>query len=287
MQFNKSIINYSYIEKEIPGDNCTVIPVIIDDNRYFFKVLNKSMLDKVLLEISVVDYLNDKGILVPSYYSKDNKKVFSYEESIYYGSKEVKGVKASNIVTYKALESIVENIAKMHKEISNYPIENITCLEKNNDSDRLRKFYKEHKEFLIENNLIEYVENLLVKNTSTNRFYIIHSDLNFNNIFIDNGEFSSFIDFTDIKLGYLEDDLGKLWQNILYLENINSNELNKLKKIYENVSNQHIDENSLTTSIVYRIIYRYFCAVDNKENYESNYLDKTKKIIRKVISKEV
>ena len=48
-----------------------------------------------------------------------------------------------------------------------------------------------------------------------------------------------------------------------------------------------IDENSLVISIVYRIIYRYFCSVNNKENCENNYLDKTKKVLEKVISKEV
>lgn len=287
MKINKNIINYSQIEKEIVGDNCIIIPVIVDDNRYFFKILNKSMLDRVLVEIDVVDFLREKGILVPSYYSKDNKRVFEDRDYIYYGSKEVKGAKTSNEVTYHELESIVENVAKMHKELINYSIENITCLEKSNDYDRLKKFYETHKEFLIENNLIEYVERVLERKINNNSFSVIHSDLNFNNIFISNGSFSSFIDFTDIKIGYLEDDLGKLMQNILYLENISTEELKRLKEIYEKTSNRSIDENSLVISIVYRIIYRYFCSVNNKENCENNYLDKTKKVLEKVISKEV
>ena len=277
----KNGIIFDSIEEIIDGCDCTVATINIDGITYYFKFLDKSLYEKLLLEVDVVKYLKERSISVPSYYEKDKREVFKDEEYTFYASEKVRGKKLSTNITKSILEDIIKNISKMHKELVNYPIDDISILEKESDYDRLKDFYENKRDFLDESGLIEFVESIL-KLSSDNNYSLIHADLNFRNIFIDNNKFSSFIDFTDLRVGNLEDDLGKFWQNILYLENISEEDITKLENIYENNLGRKINHNNLIISTVYRIIYRYYSMIENKEDTPDEYLEKTKKILKKI-----
>ena len=84
-------------------------------------------------------------------------------------------------------------------------------------------------------------------------------------------------------MGYLEDDLGKLWQNFLYLDCFNINLSKKLLKKYESNLKVKINRNNIIISTIYRIIYRCYTM----KNISNEYLNKTLKIIDLLLSEEV
>ena len=261
-------IKYDSIEEIINGDCCIVFKVKINDEIYYFKFLRKDMYKNILLEIDVVDYLNNNGVLVPRYYSQNSKKIFSDDEYVFYATKEVDGEKSS-------------------KELRRYPINNIYYLERETDFRRLQRFIYDNNDFLNKYELKDFINRCLKYDDLSDDYMLIHADLNFRNIFVKDNKFSSFIDFTDMRIGCKEDDLGKLWQNILYLDNINIDDLKEFRIIYENILKDNININNLIISCVYRIIYRYYYMIKNREEISDDYLDKTKKVLEKVLMREV
>lgn len=280
-------IKYDSIEEIINGDCCIVFKVKINDEIYYFKFLRKDMYKNILLEIDVVDYLNNNGVLVPRYYSQNSKKIFSDDEYVFYATKEVDGEKSSRLVDYNLMKDIIENVAIMHKELRRYPINNIYYLERETDFRRLQRFIYDNNDFLNKYELKDFINRCLKYDDLSDDYMLIHADLNFRNIFVKDNKFSSFIDFTDMRIGCKEDDLGKLWQNILYLDNINIDDLKEFRIIYENILKDNININNLIISCVYRIIYRYYYMIKNREEISDDYLDKTKKVLEKVLMREV
>ena len=80
----------------------------------------------------------------------------------------------------------------------------------------------------------------------------------------------------------MEDDLGKLFQNILYLD-LTGDKLNELILAYEKELGQKTNRDNLLLSIIFRIMYRYFGFVNNNEGNKEEYKEKTERILQKIL----
>ena len=264
-------------EDEIKGFDGIILPVVIDNKRFYFKFLPKEFKMNIEREIKTVEELKKNNCNVPIYYKKDNKSIFEIDNQICYATLEVPGIQFNKNVNKDLLKPIITELAKMHRVLKNIPV----LEEKESDLDRFHSFYEKNKIFFKKNGLEKYIESVLSKDYNNEDVIYIHADVNFRNIFVENEDIY-FIDFTDLRVGYIEDDLGKLFQNILYL-NLSDEELNELIKIYEQELGNKINNDNLVLSIVFRIMYRYFCFVNNCEGNINEYKNQTEKILKKYI----
>ena len=265
------------IENEIGGSDGIVLPVIIHNERFYFKFVPNDFKERIEKEIEIVEELGKHGCNVPIYYSMENKKIFEIDNKVFYASKEVPGIIFDKNIEKNLLDKIIIEIAKIHKVLKKIEVKE----EKKSDLDRLQEFYNSNTEFFKKYDLVKYIENILSKNYKEEEYIYIHSDINFRNIIVDENKDIYFIDFTDMRVGYLEDDLGKIFQNILYLD-LTKDEIYELIKAYERELNYKINIDNLILSIVFRIIYRYFCFVNNKEGNIEEYDIETKKVLKKI-----
>lgn len=281
---NINNIKYNKILENYNNGNSVVSKIEINDTIYYFKFLDKSFYNKLLLEVKYIPLLNRNLNLFPQYYEKDKVKVFIGEQCVFYGTKEISGSNINHNFSNNLLFDIVEKVALFHKEIINLTIDDGNdILEKSNDYQRLSEFFVEKKHFLIKYKLLDYVKETLNIEPAPSKFFLIHSDLNLNNIYFIDDKISSIIDFTDMKMGYLEDDLGKMWQNFLYLDYFNIDLSKKLIKKYESILNIKVNKNNIIISTIYRIIYRCYSMKDISKEY----LSKTFKIIDLLLNEEV
>ena len=264
------------------NNQCIVIPVKIEGELYFFKFLDKKNYNKMCLEVDIVNKLNENGIKVHKYYNLQGKYVFKDENMCFYGTKCVEDENMILNHNYDILCDVILNIAKMHNYLLNISsFEGEKVLEKSNDYIELNKFFESNRKFIYENGFGFIVNSVLQNGFETSHYSFIHYDLNFKNIMIKNNRFSGFIDFTDFKIGYLEDDLGKFFQNVVYLKNITDVDIYNLIHLYNQNSLTKISMKNLKTSIIYRIIYRYFCAL-NENAINEEYKNQTQKILKKI-----
>ena len=266
------------IENEITGCDGCIIPVIIEGKRIYFKFLPKEFKTRVEREIEVVKILKDKGCKVPDYFEINDKIIFEDNENIFYASYEVPGVICLENINFNILKDIMVELAHMHKILKEIKVTE----EKESDLDRFRRFYNENISFFQEESFDYIIEKILNKEYKEEKYFYIHADINIKNILIENNHLSSFIDFTDMRVGYLEDDLGKLFQNFLYLD-LSDNELKELISIYEKELEQKVNRNNLLLSIVFRIMYRYYGFINNNEGNKKEYKEETEKILRKIM----
>ena len=281
---DRNNILYDNISRVFLGSDCYLVPVTIAGEMYYFKFLDKCYEKAIKLEINAVNYLRNNGVKVPEYFLD---RIFIYGDYAIYATKEVKGIPIRNSISYETLQDAVRNIALLHKAIIEYPSDNVDFLDRDNDYNRMRKFSLQNKAFIDTYNFSYYVSKLLDQGFEKSDYHLIHADLNFNNIFVNDGKVSAIIDFTDMKVGYLEDDLGKFWQNLLYLDGINIETLGQLLQIYEETLCQNISLDNLLIGAGYRVLYRYFCMINNNEPITEDYNAKTKKIMTKIINREV
>lgn len=272
------IIKNSTIEDIIKGCDGEILQVNISGEVVYFKFLPKEFKERIEREVMIVSRLKDNNCKVPSYYTYNDKIIFEDNNQVFYGTKKVDGIPSTNHITKELLEEIMIEIARMHKVLKTINVEG----KKESDIDRFKKFYEESKEFFKEHNLDTYIETVLNRTYEQEEYTYIHADINFNNIFIDNNHLSSFIDFTDLRVGYKEDDLGKLFQNILYL-NLDKEFLERLISIYENELGEKVNRDNLLISVIFRLMYRYYSFVKNKEDNIEEYKIKTEKILQKII----
>lgn len=116
-------------------------------------------------------------------------------------------------------------------------------------------------QFCEEANLCNLLEEIIPIGVNEARVYPIHSDLYFNNFIIKDNEFKSFIDFSDIRKSYFEDDLGKFFQNLMCSQNYNIYQIEKLIEVYENITEDKMERINVYMSVIYRAIYREYCRV--------------------------
>lgn len=266
------------LEDEIVGCDGSIIPAIIDGKKIYFKFLPKDFKKRVEKEIEVVKVLKSKGCKVPDYFEENGKIIFEDDDNIFYASYEVPGVICLENINFNILKDIMVELANMHKVLKNIKVTD----NKESDLDRFRIFYKENSTFFQKEKLNYFIERILNKDYEKEEYSYIHADINVRNVLIENNHITSFIDFTDLRVGYLEDDLGKLFQNILYL-NLSDEEVEELINIYEKELGSKVNKKNLLLSVVYRIMYRYYCFINNNEGNKEEYKEQTERILKKIM----
>lgn len=269
----------------IKGSDCYVLPLVIDEEKYFFKFMDISKLDNMTEEVKVVQYLINNNIPIPKYFEKNGKMIFAFHDIAFYASKNVDG-DMNYKKDYFTSSNVIQSIALMHMKLKKINTSEIN-LKKSNDYFRLLLFYQDNFEFCRKYGFDKYIEQVIDLGYEKKDEYIIHYDLNFSNMIFENNKLKSFIDFSDIRMGYFEDELGKLFQSLLYSDDFNFNFIWELIKIYEEIAEVKISEKDLYISIIYRIIYRYFCCEKEVKKISINYCEKTNIFLKMLVKKIV
>jgi len=264
--------------KKIQGCDGCIIPTVIYGKKVYFKFLPKEWKDRIKKEIEIVKILKNNGCKVPEYFEFNKNIIFEDDDEIFYASYEVSGIPYVEDMNIDILKDIVIELARMHKVLKKIPVDD----EKESDINRFHTFYNNNRLFFENENLSLFIDDILENVFEEEAYSYIHADVNFRNIFVQDGHLTSFIDFTDLRVGYLEDDLGKLFQNILYLD-LTGDKLNELILAYEKELGQKINRDNLLLSIIFRIMYRYFGFVNNNEGNKEEYKEKTERILQKIL----
>ena len=252
-------IENSRIDDPMEGSEATIIPVIINDEKIYFKILDVSYSERIKKEFEIVELLHNGNVKVQKYFKNNDQFLFAEDGLCVYGTYDAGKIQTLEDITDNFIENCITNIAKMHKLLESVKIDD--CLYPvESDIERFAKFYINNNEFFEKYGLNDYVERLLeLKHSDSNLIYI-HSDLNFRNI----TNKGIIIDFTDMKIGCKEDDIGKFYQNILNTKFSSIDYLNKYLELYEKTTGSKLDLERLKFSVVYRLIYRFYMSI--KEN---------------------
>ncbi len=221
------------ILKIIEGEDNFILEIRITKQIYYFKFFQKPNIKKLESEVKFVKFLRDNNIVVPSFYEKNKKILFYNKENdiAFYATEKIEG-NNKFYTNYRLVEKIIDRVCEMHNVILNINLENLE-LQEETDKERLIEFYNKNSSFIIKNNLkycIDIVKEIEAENKIT---YPIHSDLYFKNIIFNNNKIKGFIDFSDIRKTYIEEDLGKLFQNLLCSHSFNIIQIDGLIKKYK------------------------------------------------------
>lgn len=259
-------IRYNAIEKPIIKPQSIIFPVETEQNIIYFKLLKNVNFEKVQTEVKIVTMLASQGVNVQKYYSENGTIIFMHENYCFYGTYDAGSHVQLATITKEQIMDFIKTIAKMHNALSNLKI-NTSIYKIESDEERFKEFYIQHKDFIDYFDLNELAENLLSMPKKKLPYLYIHSDLNFTNMM----DSSTIIDFTDLKVGYREDDLGKFFQNILNTKFCSSEDLNEYIQIYNTYTNYKINNERLRFSIYYRLFFRLYTGL--QENNSEEYLN--------------
>ena len=267
------------------GDGCLVLPAYIYKEKCYFKFfLNPNNLNKINSEIEIVTYLKENESPVAEIIEINNKKLFNLqlEKGIniyFFIVKAVEGDMDYN-VTEEMLENIFEEIAIMHKKIKGFDQSKIN-LEIYTDYQRLIEFYIKNYNFCLSENLSDYIKQIITISPEDTETYPIHSDLYFNNFIMKNNKLKCFIDFSDIRMSYFEDDFGKIFQFLLCNNKIDIKDISKYLEIYESTSGIKLYKKNIYISIIFRVIYREYCKYKEDNTYKFDEL--CRKILKEIL----
>lgn len=264
-------IEYDKIEEPIKNSSETTFPIIIKNDCIYVKVLPLKKIEAIKKEMEIVKILDQNNIRVQKYYDfndgipyNENYCLYAtYNAGTFYNLKEI---------DKQFIINCIKNIANMHNSLNSMAINN-SPFSVESDFERFIQFYNQNKSFFIKYNLENYIKDLKKTKYDFDDLIFIHSDLNFNNI-TKNG---TIIDFTDLKIGFKEDDLGKFYQNILNTKYNTLNDLNYFIEYYQKISNQKVKMDELILSIIYRLIFRFYNSLN--ENNNEDVLFNYKKLI--------
>ena len=232
----------------------------------------------------LVTYLKENESPVAEIIEINNKKLFNLqlEKGIniyFFIVKAVEGDMDYNI-TEEMLENIFEEIAIMHKKIKGFDQSKIN-LEIYTDYQRLIEFYIKNYNFCLSENLSDYIKQIITISPEDTETYPIHSDLYFNNFIMKNNKLKCFIDFSDIRMSYFEDDFGKIFQFLLCNNKIDIKDISKYLEIYESTSGIKLYKKNIYISIIFRVIYREYCKYKEDNTYKFDEL--CRKILKEIL----
>lgn len=245
------------------GDKNFILPVLMDEGIYYFKFFMDPVKEYIEADVNIVEYLKNNGIEVPDFYSKNDKKIFYSSDkipfkTIFYASKHVDADKDKEFeMSNEEAEDIIKKIGKMHVKLKEFDKSKVK-INKTTDYQRLIQLYIDKKDLCDERNISEKIEEVIRFGIDKVSTYPIHSDLHSANIMMENGKFKSFIDFSDVRDSYFEDDLGKFFQNLLGAKGAKMEEINRLIQIYEEETGIKLSKKNIYISTIYRIMDRYF-----------------------------
>ena len=217
----------------------------------------------ITAEVEVVDYLRKNGIAVPEFYEQDEKKIFYSGKSVPFKSTffATKHLDADPDQEYsmskEASEDIIRHIGEMHLKLKDFDKSKIS-IEKITDYQKLVEMYISNKELCDERNISDKIEKIISFGVDEVNTYPIHSDLHSANIMMENDKFKSFIDFSDIRDSYFEDDLGKVFQNLMGSKGYTMEDVQGLVDLYEKETGIELSRKNIYISTMYRLLDRYF-----------------------------
>lgn len=243
------------------GDTNFILPVLLEDGIYYFKFFMNPIREHIEADVMVVEYLRENGVEVPEFYCKEGNKIFTAGNevpfnTIFYGSSHVDAEEEPDMPT-EVIEDIIRHIAQMHLMLKEFDKSKID-VEKITDYQRLIQLYINKKDLCDERGMSETLERIISIGTDRVETYPIHSDLHSANIMMENNRFKAFIDFSDVRESYFEDDLGKFFQNLLGAKNVSLDEIKRLMDIYEQESGIKPSRKNVYSSTIFRILDRYF-----------------------------
>lgn len=240
------------------GNRSFTLPTLLNDGIYYFKFFPSANKPSIESDVTVVNYLIENGISLPSFFQQDGKQIFygENENITFYASKFVDGDN-SPVLSSTLIRDIVINIARMHSKLKTFDKSTIN-IEKLTDYQRMIELYIKNNCDCDSKGIGEYLEKILKIGTDNVPTYPIHSDLYMGNIKVQNGKFKSFMDFSDIRESFFEDDLGKFFQSVLMEDSIQPDDIANLIKVYESESGISLSKKNVYVSILYCMLDRYF-----------------------------
>lgn len=240
------------------GNRSFTLPTLLSDGIYYFKFFPSANKPSIQSDVAVVNYLIENGISLPVFFQQDGKQIFygENENITFYASEFVDGDN-SPVLSNTLIRDIVINIARMHSKLKDFDKSTIN-IEKITDYQKMIELYIKNNCDCDSKGIGEYLEKIIKIGIDNVPTYPIHSDLYMGNIKVQNGKFKSFMDFSDIRESYFEDDLGKFFQSILMEGSIESDDIANLIKVYESESRISLSKKNVYVSILYCMLDRYF-----------------------------
>ena len=245
------------------GHRKFIMPTLVDDGIYHFKFFLNPEDEHIEAEVKIVQYLRENGIEVPGFYEKDGKNIFHSSESIpfkatFFASKHVDADPDQEYsMSREASADIIKHIGEMHLKLKEFDKSKIS-IDSITDYEKLVELYIFKKDLCDERGLSKMVEKIIEIGPEKVATYPIHSDLHSANIMMENDKFKSFIDFSDVRDSYFEDELGKVFQNLMGSKGYSINEVQNLIDIYEENTGIDLSRRNIYISTMYRLLDRYF-----------------------------
>lgn len=240
------------------GNRSFTLPTLLNDGIYYFKFFPSANKPSIESNVAVVNYLIENGISFPSFFQQDGKQIFYGENGniAFYASKFVDSDN-SPVLSSTLIRDIVIHIARMHSKLKTFDKSTIN-IEKVTDYQRMIELYIKNNCDCDSKGIGKYLEKIIKIGTDNVPTYPIHSDLYMGNIKVQNGKFKSFMDFSDIRESYFEDDLGKFFQSVLMEDSIQSDDIANFIKVYESESGISLSKKNVYVSVLYCMLDRYF-----------------------------
>ena len=247
------------------GNGSFSLPVLLENGIYYFKFFPTSNMFTVQSEIDIVNYLIKNGTPLPRFLTQNDKEIFhSKNGNIFFYAQEVMDGDNTSVLSEHLINVIVDSIAQMHLKLKDFDKTTIH-IEKITDYQKLIELYIKNKCNCDSKGIGEYLERIIRIGIDNVPTYPIHSDLYMGNIMVKDGHFKGFIDFSNIRESYFEDDLGKFFQSMLLENIIIPEDIENLIKVYESKCDIPLSRRNIYVSTLYCMLDRYF----NKE-YQGN-----------------
>lgn len=253
-------IKHYKIGRTIKFSKETTIPITIQNEKIFIKITQLEKNVAIKKEIEVVKFLEQSGVQVQKYYDF-NRNIPYNEKYCLYATYNAGDFYNLEQIDKNFIIKCITNIAKMHRKLKLVSVKN-SPFKLESDYERLNKFYQQNKQFFIDYKLDKCVKKMKKTKYEVSDLIFIHSDLNFNNI-TTNG---TIIDFSDLKIGLKEDDLGKFYQNILNTRYNTLSDLGFFLQYYQKELGEEVKKEELILSIIYRLIFRFFNSLKEDAN---------------------
>lgn len=271
------------IDQPLFNENCCIIPVELEQGSCYFKFFFASSLNQLTAEIEIVNHYRSLNIPVPVYINFNNKILLTSKqnslESYFYATHN-NGTTNNHPINDTLLINIIKFIAVLHNNILNYDFSSITISD-NTDYQKLIHFYITNYSFFLSYKFHKSIEFFLEQGVDEVTMYPIHSDLRFENMIFENNDIKYIIDFSDLRLSYLEDDLGRFFQYLVYVKDIRLEQIIELIGTYQEYSGITLNMKNLKVSLLYHLLYRFYYDTKSIEdiNARNNLTTKTSQII--------
>ena len=264
--FNKKNIPLDFMLEPMRGDQSIIIPIGMNNRKFFCKTFLSRTKQQILSEIEFVETLAKYDVAVMSYLDINSRKVFcfpGFTNCWSYITESVEGER-NVVLNNSIIFEIIDEISKMHY-VTRKLDWSLSGIDTITDYQKLEQLFIDKQSFFESDFVGRIVENVLAGGHDNYLLYPIHSDLYCRNIMVEDHHFKAFIDFSDLRFSGFEDDLGKFIQSILLSTNLMMREIENFIIYYEKVSHLLISRRNLCISVVYHILELLFLEIDGCE----------------------